>query len=274
MEFALSTHLFIGQRLSSQVLDKILGFGIQKIEIFAARQHLNYHDPDHVGDLASWFRDHGLELLSLHAPLFADSDWGRSGGAAVSIAYTEKRRRIDSMDEIKRAVEVADQLPFRYLVLHMGLFGEAYGLEKFDAAFTSLEHLKIFAKERGVEIILENIPNELSTPERLVQFARYTHMDGLKFCFDTGHAHMGGGVHEAFETLKDRVVSTHVHDNQKEKDDHLLPFDGGIDWERTIQDFRSLDGRFPILFELRDYGPEKSSLPHLRAVMDRMEAVR
>ena len=45
------------------------------------------------------------------------------------------------MDEIKRAIEVAEHLPFRYLVLHLGVPGEEYDLAKFDAAFTSIEHL-------------------------------------------------------------------------------------------------------------------------------------
>ncbi len=273
MEFALSTHLFVGDRLSSHILDQILDAGIGKIEIFAARQHFDYHDANHVRDVAQWFRDHGLALHSLHAPLFTDFDWGRSGGAAISVAYLERRLRINSMDEIKRAIEVAERLPFRYLVLHLGLPDEDYDLRKFDAAFTSIEHLKIFAKERGAQILLENIPNELSTPERLVHFIQYTRLEDLKICFDTGHAHMTCGVQPAFQTLKDRIASTHVHDNRREKDDHFLPFDGEIDWEQTLRDFRGVDRQFPILFELRNYGPEVTNLTRLREVIERMEAI-
>lgn len=273
MEFALSTHLFVNERLSSHILDQILDAGIRQIEIFAARQHFDYQDPNHIRDVAQWFRDHGVALHSLHAPLFTDFEWGRSGGLAVSVAYTERRLRIDSMDEIKRAIEVAEKLPFRYLVQHIGLPEEEYDLRKFDAAFTSLEHLKIFAKERGAQVLLENIPNELSTPERLLGFIHYTRLDDLRVCFDTGHAHMGGGVHPAFETLKGRVVSTHVHDNRRAQDDHFLPFDGEIDWEQTVRDFRAVDGQFPILFELRNYGPEVSSLARLREVIERFEGI-
>ncbi|MBZ5543536.1 MAG: sugar phosphate isomerase/epimerase [Acidobacteriia bacterium] len=178
------------------------------------------------------------------------------------------------MDEIKRAMEVADLLPFRYLILHVGLPHEEYDLAKFDAAFTSIEHLKIFAKERGAQVLLENTPNELSTPERLLEFISYTRMEDLKICFDTGHAHMTGGVRSAFQTLRDRIVSTHVHDNRREKDDHFMPFDGEIDWEQTVRDFRAVDGQFPVLFELRHYGPQVSSLTRLREVMERIESIK
>ncbi len=273
MEFGLSTHLFVSERLGSHVLDQILGAGMRTIEIFAARQHLDYHDANQVRDVALWFRDHKVELYSLHAPLFADFDWGRSGGLAVSVAYLEKRLRIDSMDEIKRAIEVAEHLPFRYLVLHMGLPGEEYDLRKFDAAFTSIEHLKIFAKGYGAQILLENIPNELTAPGRLLQFINYTRFEDVKVCFDTGHAHMTCGVQPAFEMLKSRIASTHVHDNRSEKDDHLFPFDGDIDWEQTLRDFHSADGQFPILFELRYYGPEVSNLGRLRRVMEKMKTM-
>ena len=273
MNFALSTHLFANDRLSSHILDGILNAGFRQIEVFAARQHLDYHDPNHVRDVAEWFHDHDVNLCSLHAPIYNDAEWGRSGGLAISVASLERRKRIESMDEIKRALEVAEKLPFRYLILHLGLPEEEFSIEKFDAAFTSLEHLNIYAKERGVSILLENIPNQLTSPERLIRFMHYTHM-GLKVCFDTGHAHMTCGVEHAFEVLKDHIASTHIHDNGQEKDEHLLPFEGGIDWERTVRDLRGLDSQVPIMFELRNFGPAAACFEKLHAVMQKMEEIQ
>jgi sugar phosphate isomerase/epimerase len=272
MNFALSTRLFVRERLNSHILDQILAIGIHQIEIFAARPHLNYYDFNQVRDVAQWFADHNVALHSVHGPLFPGVDGGRAADIPVSIAYLEKRQRIASMDETKRALEIAERLPFRYLVLHLGLDGEEYDLRKFDAAFSSLEHLNIFAKDRGVQVLLENIPNQLGTPQRLLQFIDYTRLD-LKVCFDTGHAHITPGVQSAFATLKDRVAFTHVHDNAGEKDDHLMPYDGGIDWEETIRDFRKVDGKLPVLFELSDHGPEKTGLARLREVMERLERI-
>lgn len=270
MEYGLSTYLYVNERLSSHILDQILGTGIRSIELFAARQHLDYTDPNHVRDVAQWFRDHQVSLHSVHAPLYADADWGQMGGLAVSIAHLGRRLRIDSMDEVKRALDIADHLPFRYLILHMGLPEEEYDLNKFDAAMTSLEHLNVFAKERGVQLLLENVPNDLGTPERLVQFLQYTHLN-LKICLDVGHAYMTCGVHAAFETLRERIASTHVHDNRREKDDHLMPFDGEVDWTETVRELSRAQGQFPVLFEVRNYGPELSSLARLAGVIDRME---
>ena len=272
MDYGLSTYLYVNERLSSHILDKILGAGFQNIELFAARQHLDYTDRNHVRDVGQWFRDHQVTLHSVHAPLYGDANWGQLGGLTVSIAYLERRLRIDSMDEIKRALDIADYLPFRYLIVHMGLPDEEHDLSKFDAVMTSLEHLKVSAKDRGVQLLLENVPNELGTPKRLVEFLQYTRLN-VKICFDSGHAHMKGGFHPAFETLRTYIASTHVHDNQGEKDDHLMPFEGSIDWTEAVRDLRRGEGQFPVLFEIRDCGPEMSSLLRLAEVMDRMEDI-
>jgi len=272
MNYGLCTSMFAEERVNSHILDKILAVGLRDLEIMAARQHLDYHDLNQVRDVAHWFSDHAVNLHSLHAPLFSDWNWGRSGGLLISVANLERRARIASMDEIKRALEVAEHLPFRYLVLHLGVPGEEYDLKKFDAAFTSLEHLNIFAKERGAEILLENIPSELSAPERMLTFFQYTRLD-LKVCFDTGHAHLTGGVQSAFHTLRERIAAIHLHDNHGEKDDHLLPFEGKIDWAQTIRDFRSADVQLPLLFEVSSERHEPGVLARLPEVMARLEEI-
>src|SRR2546430_7221172 len=52
---------------------------------------------------------------------------------------------------------------FKYLVQHLGDAGEEFDQHKLDAIVSSIEHLRAFAKPLGVSILIENIPNELST---------------------------------------------------------------------------------------------------------------
>ena len=109
------------------------------------------------------------------------------------------------------------------MIQHIGVFEEEYDERKVDAAFTSLEEIHLFAKARGVEVLLENTPNGLSSAERLIQFLGQTHLK-LNFCLDVGHANMNEGVAAAFSILKDRIRSTHLHDNNGQEDSHLWPF--------------------------------------------------
>src|SRR4051794_38384929 len=205
MNHYLSTHLFVNHRLTTAMLSKIEQAGIPAVEIFCARQHLDYTNKAQVAELGHWFRDSELKLHSLHAPMYNDEIWGRSGPqAVVTITEPVKGRRIQMADEIKRAIEVAEVIPFRYLVQHMGVGGEEFDMRKFDAAFTSLDELNHFARSRGVEILLENIPNELATAAKLQLFEEVTHL-GMNYCFDTGHANMADGVAASFDLMKERI---------------------------------------------------------------------
>ena len=237
---AVSTYLFVKERLHPGILDGLARNGVQAVEIFAARQHVDYANRKaHVKEIADWFRGSGIPLNSVHSPLYADYEWGRAGAPPVNVAAIDRAARIEAMDEIKRALEIAEQIPFRFLVQHLGAPNESFSEKKFEAAMTSIEHLRAFAKPLGVRILLENIPNELSTPDRLVEMIRGAHFDDVGVCFDFGHAHMEGGVGQAFEILRNHICSTHVHDNDKNKDSHLWPGQGTIDWKEAMELLRS-----------------------------------
>jgi sugar phosphate isomerase/epimerase len=104
---------------------------------------------------------------------------------------------------------------------------------------------------------VENIPNELSTPERLVEFIKTMHFDDIGVCFDCGHAHMMEGIPEGFAILKNHICSTHIHDNNKDKDTHLWPGQGSIDWKQTMELLRTAPQKPPLLLEID--GEEKKS---------------
>jgi sugar phosphate isomerase/epimerase len=271
MNHAISTHLFVNHRLTSALLGRIQQSGIPAVEIFCARQHLDYRDKAQVTELGHWFRDSDLKLHSLHSPMYTDEIWGRSGPhAVITIADPVKSRRMESVDEIKRAIEIAELIPFRYLIQHIGVGGEEFDMRKFDAAFTALEELRVFAQQLGVEILLENIPNDLSSAARLRTFQELTHI-GLNYVFDTGHAHMNEGVAEAFEIMKERIRSTHIHDNDGKDDHHVFPFAGGIDWKQTMELLRSRPGQYPLLLELKERPDVPHPLETVREIFERLE---
>ncbi|HYM09401.1 MAG TPA: TIM barrel protein [Bryobacterales bacterium] len=276
MRHVVSTHVFVQHRLTVALLDRIAKAGIGEIEIFCARQHLDYHNRAQLEELAHWLRDSDLKVHSLHSPMFTDTIWGRSGPhAVINICETEKGRRIAATDEIKRAVEMAEMIPFRYLIQHIGVGEEEYDERKVEAAFTSLEELCIFAGHRGVDVLVENIPNGFSSAERLVLFATTTHLP-IHFVFDTGHAHLMGGVEPAFEMMRSRIRSTHVHDNDGENDSHLFPTHdrpGGINWKETMELLRSGEEHFPLLLELREAPGMDHPLDEIRRVFDRLESL-
>src|SRR5712691_8739723 len=107
MNRVLSTHVCVNHRLSVAWLNKAMQAGIPAVEIFCARQHLDYRNRAQVAEVAAWFRDAELKLHSLHSPMYSDDVWGRSGpNSIITITEPVKSKRLAMIDEIKRAIEI------------------------------------------------------------------------------------------------------------------------------------------------------------------------
>src|SRR5512147_2555284 len=132
---AMSTYVYIKKRLHPGMLDTLKRGGAQAIEIFAARGHFNYTEREHIKELAGWFKTEGVEFHSMHSPIYMSNDF-RGGGQPLNLVDMEKPRRIDALDEIKRAVEVAEYMPFRFLIQHIGKSDEYDDPRKFEWALS------------------------------------------------------------------------------------------------------------------------------------------
>jgi sugar phosphate isomerase/epimerase len=162
-------------------------------------------------------------------------------------------------------------VPFRYFVQHLGVPGEEFDEFKVDAAFSALEELSLFARHRGVEILLENTPNGLSSAERLLTFLDLTHLN-LNICFDVGHAHLNEGVETAYRLLKPRIRSTNIHDNNGKEDLHLFPLDdtpGGVDWSAAMPLLRP----HPMVLELREVESMEHPIREAQSIFEKLEAL-
>ncbi|MDE3197655.1 MAG: sugar phosphate isomerase/epimerase [Acidobacteriota bacterium] len=268
----LSTHAIVGHRLTTAWLNRAERAGIEAVEIFCALQHFDYRNKSQVEELGHWFRDSELKLHSLHAPVYTDTIWGRSGPHAhINITERVKGERIKWVDEIKRAIEVAETIPFTYLIQHLGASGQEYSDYAVEAAFSSLDELNTFAHQRGVRILLENIPNELSSAARLKLFNEVTHLK-MNFVFDIGHAHMAAGVEHEFEIMKEGIRSLHLHDNDGKEDKHLFPMaeGGSIDWQAAMKLLNSRPGQYPMLLELREVTDMANPLDEVSRVFEEL----
>ena len=239
MPYSVSTHLFLRRRLHAGLLDALESTGAEAVEVFAARQHFDYASRSDARELGAWFRSHRLQPLALHAPLFPDAEMGRTGAPAVNVVHREKSRRIDAMDEVKRALECAEQIPFAYLVLHLGEGSDAWDARALEHSLTAVEHLRAFAAPLGVKLLLENLTNDVAQPEHLAEVLAAGHFRDVGICLDLGHAHLqaslpGGGITAAMETLAAHVRMVHLQDNAGDRDTHLWPGEGSILWPEAM----------------------------------------
>ncbi len=264
MAFGISSHLFFSERLAPATLDLLRDAGAEVIEVFASRHHFDYANRGAVREIATWFRANPV-AATMHMPIFTEAEetqWSRHTEPTLNLVSRAKGERIAAMDEVKRALEAAEQVPFRSCVLHLGLKDDRWSTETLDLSLTAIEHLKAFATPLDIQLLLENLSNDLATPAHLLEIARVGHFDTVGFCLDIGHAHLAqpmqpeetgfsregrerlreefgdaalkDGLPEAFQVFGDRLIELHLHDNGGHRDEHLWPGEAaggkGLDW--------------------------------------------
>jgi sugar phosphate isomerase/epimerase len=278
MRFGLSTHLFHGERLTRAHLERVAASGFDLIEVFATRTHFDYHDPRRVDELAGWVADLGLEIGSIHAPI-CDSFVGGVWGRAYSNASPNAADRNGAIAETTAAFDAAKRLACPRVVLHIGLpHGQAIppGDNNPAAARRSLDALAAAADQAGTRLALEVMPNDLSTPDALLEFLDALDEDGRTsagICLDFGHAHLMGGAPETAEALSGHIITTHVHDNLGKLDNHLVPFQGNIDWAGTLTAMWKVGYTGPLMFEVADHGDTAGVLTRTVGARTRLQAI-
>jgi sugar phosphate isomerase/epimerase len=272
--FGVSTHLYHDQRLNRDHLLAIGAHGFESVELFATRTHVDYHNPAAIADLQQWLAEAGLSLHSVHAPIAESLIAGR-WGPSFSLASLDPAARARAVSEAQQALYIARRIPYRVLVTHLGIprmQEPAASDNNRDAARRSIDELQKTAAPLGVRVAVEVIPNELSQPGTLVHFVEeLLEADGVGICLDFGHAHMDGDVVDAVETVAEHLITTHVHDNGGRRDDHLVPFEGSIDWLAAMTSLLKVGYEGTLLFEIAAQGAAKDTLARARSARQRIE---
>jgi sugar phosphate isomerase/epimerase len=272
--FGVSTHLFHETRLSREQLADVAGHGFEAVEVFATRTHFDYQDARATEALAEWLSDLRLEFHSMHAPIVDAIRGGRWLGS-FSIASGDDTRRKAAVAEAHAALKVAATIPYKYLVLHLGVPNGQLtppGDNQPDAARQSVEEIVSLASDVNVRVALEVMPNALSSASAICTLIE-EQLEGLDvgICLDYGHANLMGDLGEAIETVAGHLWTTHVHDNDGRRDDHRVPFAGRIDWDAAMMETQKIGYDGVLMFEVADSGDPIDVLQRTVRARERLE---
>jgi sugar phosphate isomerase/epimerase len=272
--FSLSTYLYRGERLGRDRLREIRGAGFETIELFATRAQVDYHHDPATADFQQWLADAGLTLESVHAP--TSEHWPPGGsGTPLNLASPDGALRAHALEEVMRALQIARRLWFSTFVVHAGEVRtprSPAGDNSRDGARRSIEALAEAADPLGVRVAVEVIANELSKPAPLVHFIEDVLEAGaVSICLDLGHAHLEGDLMDAIETVSEHLSLVHAHDNRGRRDDHLLPFEGTIDWPGAMVALQKVGYEGAIVLEPGAREPQRETLARARAARRRLE---
>ena len=273
MRFGISTHLYHTQRLERAHLTQVAKCGFEAIELFGTRSHFDYRDESAVAALAGWLAETGLALHGVHAPI-TDVFGGEGWRATFSNAVTDGERREAAVRETDAALQLARQIPFDVLVVHLGTPASKNnpGDNNRAAAVRSLDAICQLAEPLGVRVAVEVIPNALSDASSLVaMLERDIDVRHAGICLDLGHAHLMGDVADTIETASEHLIATHVHDNHGRDDEHLVPYLGSIDWDLALMSFQKIGYDGTYLFELANTSSPEVVLEEARRARQRFE---
>lgn len=274
--FAVSTYFIRQQRLTREHLRDIAAAGFDTIELFAERTHLDYQSDAAVADLQQWLAASGLELGSVHAPV-ADRLGGGRQAPALNLASADAALREQALEETTRALYLARRLPIKTLVVHLGVVtepGAAPGINSREAARRSIEALAKAAGPLGVTVAVELLQNELSRAGALVHFVENVVADSrVSICLDLGHARLESDVADVVETVSEHIALVHAHDNRGRRDEHLIPFEGTIDWAPALTTLQKVGYDGPVVFEVGLAGSARDTLARMRTSRTRIDKV-
>ena len=193
--------------------------------------------------------------------MYLDDRWTRHTAPTLNLISLSKPQRIEAMEEIKRAIETAEQIPIPSIVLHLGLTHDpsgAWSEQAIEHSLTAIEHLKAFAAPLGVRLLLENLLNEVTTPAHLLETLKIGHFDTVGICLNVAHAHLTpnqaeDGILPALSLLRPRIATVHLSDNDAKTDQHLWPLTvekDGIDWPTIVPAIHTLPKATPAIIEI------------------------
>lgn len=270
--FGISTHLYHDQRLSRDHLAQVASYGFETVEVFATRSHFDYLDPAAIAGLRTWLQETGLSLHGIHAPIM--DRYGYEKSVSYSTADADGGARQAAVREAAAALEIARQIPATVLVVHLGQpapMGNGAKNQR-AAAARSLEEICRLAEPIGIRVAVEVIPNDLSSAASLVTLLeRDFDSSSVGICMDFGHAHLMGDVADAVETAAEHLITTHLHDNRRREDDHLVPYQGTIDWAAALVTMQKIGYDGTYLMELANTGSPTAVLEEARRARQRIE---
>lgn len=160
-------------------------------------------------------------------------------------AYRIPEENVDVL--LRRSLEVAGALGISQVIFHPIRIYDSTSEQRIEKNREILLPYGEYAKKCGTRIAVENlfcrhkeqkkklIANACSTGEELAAMID-TLGEGFVACLDLGHAGLAGqSAAGMIRTLgKKRLHALHVHDNNYLEDQHLVPYQGDMDWGSII----------------------------------------
>ncbi len=187
----------------------------------------------------------------------------RQAHAPFSFQYTNK---IDISDpeylKIVRSMEVASILGAKNIIVHTVKKDLPDGFELEDYSREFYRSFIPYCEKYNISISVENLVGRhpetkekfevFSNPLKHIEFVKSLESKYFNICIDVGHSALLGYMPEDVINAMDSSLfkTIHIHDNDFERDSHVLPYEGKTDWEAVTKALANVGYEGDFSFEL------------------------
>ena len=147
--------------------------------------------------------------------------------------------------DLKDQIELCHEVGVNKLIVHLSSGNDAPMVN--DIGFIRLDEIVEFAKSKNVLLVFENQRKLYNISCVLEKYK-----NGVGYCYDSGHENCFTQNVKFLDFWAEKVKCVHLHDNcgRKDKDEHLLPFDGTVDFDYVMKSLNRVNYSGSIMLEV------------------------
>ena len=193
------------------------------------------NDEAFISFVSSCCAKNGLTYETLHAPFKGINGlWFEESGQSVA-------------NTLIRSLDLASEYGIGIIISHLSSGDNCPTVT--DAGLKYFDKVVEYAAKKNIVIAVEN-QRKLGNISVILE--KYDQNTPVQFCWDVGHEKCFAHGREYMPLFGDRCITTHIHDNNMRYngDEHLIPFDGQINFRRTAELLNRYNYKGTLMLEL------------------------
>lgn len=232
--------------LEHSILDVLVGVhdaGLRGVELGTPPNHFDPGDAALVRDVGRRLEVLDIRPVSIHAPF----------GGGLELSSTDARERQAAIGRIAVAAAALHRFGGSLVVVHPTDIArhEADVERRLDHCADSLNAVAAICRAMSLRVALETpLPHLIGGAPEEFDWLLGRVDDSVVVCLDTAHATLGHNWDRFIALAGSRVVHVHANDHRGQRDDHLAPGEGTIDWRHIAATLRGIGFAGWIMLEL------------------------